>query len=605
MRVHLIETGEEVNEFLRWLSENRSVACDTETAGLDAPELGRLRTVQFGNGDEAWCIPCEGPGAYTGLVRDVLQVYDGLLLFHNSKFDLRYLEHHVLGDISRLRGTPEDTFNLAALALPGERSLKLKELAVRVLGPSARLGQSALRGVFKGTGWGFGTVPTDHPDFWHYACFDTILTYRVWSDLQSRWTESIRSIYDLERRVIQCAMRMERVGLLVDRQYTESVRDRWDADVENIRRWTRESYGPEFNFGSTTQLAAALLSDGVELTQRTATGMFCMDEKVLKSIDHPLAQATLQAKQLAKWSSVYLGGFLQSLDESGRVHCNIRTIGAKTGRSSISNPPLQQLPRGATVRDCFIAGDGNSLVSADYDGIELRLAAAYSGDPTLIGLFRDGVDPHAYAAERIYGDGWTGEQRQMAKNAGYCIAYGGGPKRLAATAGVDVETASVFREQYLNTFPGLREAIDQLSREGIKKVTSEGWAYVDTFYGRRNAVDARKLYRMFNSWIQGTAADVMKRTIVHLDDMGYGDYMRLPIHDELLFELPSDEADGILQDLIREMTVDDFDVPLTVSGENLHDRWGNKYRDNDTPTGVVPDPDWDDGGADYFPPDLH
>lgn len=597
MKVHFVETREEVDEFFRWLSANDTIACDTETAGLDAPELGRLRTVQFGNGDEAWCIPCEGRHALTGLVRDTLTRYDGTLVFHNSKFDLRYLEHFILGDCSQLRGTFEDTQNLARLVLPGERSYKLKELGKRVLGPGAMLGQDALKYIFRETKWGFRDIPVDHPDYWRYACFDTILTYRLWDSLQSRWTSNARSIYDLERRIIVVCGRMERTGLLVDREHTENVRNGWLGTVANIEQWCHDTYGHSFNYRSNDQLAAALVADGVELYARTATGRYKVDEKVLRSIDHPLPQAVLQAKQLQKWSTVYLDGMLESVDPTtGRIHCNIFTIGTKTGRSAVTNPPMQQLPRGALVRDSIIAEPGSVLVSCDYDGVELRLAAAKSGDATLIQLFQNGIDPHSYAADRIYGEGqWEPDKRQLAKNSGYCIAYGGGPKKLAATAGVDLAVASWFRNQYLNTFPGIRRAMQDLERDGRQRISSEGWAYVDTHYGRRNAVDADKLYRMFNSWIQGTAADVMKRTIVHLDDMGYGDYMRLPIHDELLFELPENEADGILPELIREMEVHDFAVPLTVSGENLHERWGNKYRYNDQPADVVPDADWDDG----------
>jgi DNA polymerase-1 len=590
MKVHLLETGEEANEFLRWVSENPVLACDTETTGL-SPELGSLRTIQFGNADEAWCIPCEGRWSYAGLAVDTLRHYSGTLVFHNSKFDLRFLDRS-LG--VNPRAAIQDTQTLAALVRPGKR-VGLKVVAADLLGPAAAAGQDELSRAYKATGWKWDSIPIDHPDYWRYSCLDTILTYRVWEHLSPFLRDDrIRNVYDLEQRVIQCCLQMERTGLLVDVGYTRGLAEQWDADVQGIRTWSTEVYGPGFNMFSGPQVANALLLDGVHLTKRTPTGAWRMDEGVLKSIDHPLTGAVLTAKQLRKWSTVYLGSFMDSASYDGRIHPSIRTIGARTGRMSITSPPMQQLPRGSLVRDAIIPGEGCSLISIDYDGQELRIAGSYSGDGAVHDLFERGEDPHSYVAERMFGTEFTKDQRDLAKNCTYCLLFGGGAEQLATTAGVGVDHAAQLKAKYFNVFSGIKQKLYATSKEGMQLLLDGGEAYVDTWLGRRIVVPDNKLYKLFNAYVQGTAADVLKYTIVALDDAGYGELMRLPIHDEMIFEVPSADADGILRDLSGIMAVDEFSIPLTVSGEILHERWGDKYRSNDTPTDLVDPRDWPD-----------
>jgi DNA polymerase I len=590
MKVHLLETGEEANEFLRWVSENPILACDTETSGL-SPELGTLRTVQFGNADEAWCIPCEGRWSYAGLVRSFLGRYTGTLIFHNSKFDLRFLDRHLH---IRPPATVHDSQTLAALARPGKR-VGLKTVAADLLGPAAAAGQDELARAYRATGWKWDSIPIDHPDYWRYSCLDTILTYRVWEHLSSSLsTERIRNVYDLEQRVIQCCLQMERSGLRVDTTYTNELASQWDAQVQGIRAWSTDLYGAGFNMFSNQQVAAALQSDGVHLTERTPTGAYRMDEGVLRSIDHPLTGAVLTAKQLRKWSTVYLDNFLASSLYDGCIHPSIRTIGARTGRMSITDPPMQTLPRGSLVRDAIIPSDGNVLISIDYDGQELRIAGSYSDDAAVAELFSRGEDPHSYVAERMFGPGFTPAQRDLAKNCTYCLLFGGGAEQLATTAGVGVDHAAQLKAKYFNVFRGIKQKLYATSKEGMALLLSGGEAYVDTWLGRRIVVDDNKLYKLFNGYVQGSAADVMKYAIVALDDAGYGDMMRLPIHDEMIFEVPALGADGILKDLSEIMTNNEFSIPLTVSGEILHERWGDKYRSSDTPTELVDPRDWPD-----------
>lgn len=575
MRFHFIETLEEANEFKRWLSERGTVACDTETTGL-SPENDRLRTVQFGDADEGWCIPVEGIHSWAGFVKDIFLAYRGQLIFHNLKFDLRFLDR---GLGTTPRGELHDTSVLAALQRPGKR-VALKPLAGELLGSWATDPQSSLDGAYRRTGWKWDSVPVDHPDFWRYACFDTCLTYSVFDSL-GRGARVPSDLYDLERSTIGTCLSMERRGAKLDVGYCTALSERWDDDTRNIIEWAHRNYGAGFNLFSGVQLAAALVGDGVELSKRTPTGSYSTDESVLGSIDHPLARATLLAKRLRKWSAVYLDSFQRSANFDGRVHCSIRTIGARTGRMSITDPPMQTLPRGAFVRDCIIPSDGNVLVSVDYDAVEMRLAAHLSGDSALINLLESGESIHDYAARNIYGPDFTSDQRQGAKNGGYCIMYGGGVRRLSHTIGAPEPEAARFRDGWLASFPQLRMKMQEIEKVGRRRLLEEGEPYVTTVGGRKNVVDPDKLYRLTNAWIQGSAADLLKQKLVELEACGFGEYMILPIHDEVLFDIPATLVDEVLPEIERTMTVDGLAIPLTVHGEVLNERWGDKYRSDD------------------------
>ena len=244
---------------------------------------------------------------------------------------------------------------------------------------------------------------------------------------------------------------------------------------------------------------------------------------------------------------------------------------------SIANPPLQQLPRSATVRNIFKAHRGKKFISIDYDQVELRLLAHYTEDSGLLKSF-ESSDPHTETAKQIYQTNEiTKEQRQITKNATYCIVYGGGPSKLAYTAKIELDYATDFMNAYLAAFPKVSQFGDVLIRASVLHEDKKKYC-ISTEYGRLQWTDEEHLYRLRNYIIQGTAADVLKESIMHMHrEPSLKDAMRLPIHDEVVFEVDELDAQELLKLAESFMVVEKFNPTLTVSGD-IMDRLGEKFQ---------------------------
>jgi DNA polymerase-1 len=350
----------------------------------------------------------------------------------------------------------------------------------------------------------------------------------------------------------------------------------------------------KINPGSNRDVSRVLQELGVELTVRTASGAFALDEEVLTSIiggpydeidfdqllEGPrLAYYVIARRKVEKMRSTYLESFLGAVDSDGFVHAQINQLGAKTGRMSMERPALQTLPRGRVIRDCFIPREGHSLISADFDGIEMRLLAHFAKDPALIEAIHSG-DIHLATAQRVYADNTITKKdpkRQIAKNVGFAKIYGAGVEKIAATAGVSVEAARDFLTSYDSTFPGVKAFQNQVAQIATQRSRQEGVAYVRTPLGRRQVSDGDKDYALVNFLIQGMAADVFKEALVRLAESDIGDYLMLPVHDEIIADVPTEDVEEYMNMLTKIMADDRWEVPLTVGVDGPLSRWGDKY----------------------------
>jgi DNA polymerase-1 len=327
----------------------------------------------------------------------------------------------------------------------------------------------------------------------------------------------------------------------------------------------------------------------VQFAQFTPSGKPKLSEDVLETLDHPVARQATRLFKLTKHRKAYIAALQELADADGVVHCSIRALGARTGRMSVSRPPLQQLPRQQAIRDAFIPREGRSLILADYDQIEMRLLAHFSGDPTMIAAIRrgdeltaagyDGWDLHSANARAIFGipEGAPvpKDQRQASKQGGFAEVYGAGTNRFAMTMNVDIGVAAQFKAQYNATFPGVGEFKRRVERTLRERMPDP---YLISPYGRIHRVDLQKAYKGTNYLIQGTAADVLKDRLVAMRHAGLGEFMTLPIHDEVMLDVPNDLVADVVHTLRSEMPLPDkFAVPLTV-GVDVVDRWGTKYR---------------------------
>lgn len=573
VELNVIESLDDVADFKSWLGERRDVmAVDTETGGLEAWREP-LRMIQFGDTQNGWAIPFQ---LWGGVAIEALNDYDGDLVFHNAKFDITFIETHT--SVRFDPGKIHDTRVMAHILNP-TMSTALKNLTSRLVDRKAAALQDNLDIAMKSRDWTWRTIPPLFDLYWQYAALDPVLTAKLYEIMKGEIQSTYRDVYELEMGVSHILMNMERRGCRIDLEYT---RDRgnelWHLTSE-LEEYCVQTFG--ISPGKNQGVIKRLQEDGIELSKLTPGGKLSLDAEVLESIDHPLAIAVLNRRKAEKILSTYFDNF-EVMHDDGFLHPSINALGARTGRMSMSTPALQTLPRGRVVRDCFIPRTADHvLVSADFDQVEMRLLAHFTGEQAMIDAINSG-DLHTETARRIYGDdtiGKTDLRRQLAKNAGFAKVYGAGAAKFSLTAGVPEDVGRQFLDAYDATYPGVRAFQNHVQSLAIERLEKDGVAWVRSPVGRRHIADKSKEYTLVNYLIQGTASDVLKQKLIEMDAAGLGDFMILPVHDEVIFDVPNDQINDVVPLIQQTMSDrDGWKVPLTVGTDVLPERWGDKYR---------------------------
>jgi len=593
VQLHFVDSTAKAMDFKRWLGERRDgspLAVDTETTGLQphGPRRDRIRLVQVGDAEQGWAIPWERWG---GVFVEAMREYTGRVLFHNAAYDMGLLEYEEPQLIPWSR--VDDTRTLAYLADP-VRATGLKPLSARYVDPMAAAMQSQLDDLMSAQGWTWATIPVDTEIYWAYGALDTVLTCRIWQHLnQTVFADpGLRNAYELEVAVLPVLVGMMRRGARVDQEYASTKIDEFENRFRQLAEWCRVAHGVSPTSGP--QMVKRFQEMGVVFTKMTKSGAsYAFDKEVkdLLAIDEnphvaELARVGKKAAQLQRLVNTYLTKFV----EDEYVHASINPIGApKTSRMSINGPPLQTLPRASSenieaieARNCFIPRPGNLLVMCDWDQIELRLLGHFHQDPGMLEVLRDvtGADPFTQFARRIYSDlsiSKKDPRRQLTKNAAYADAYGAGNEKFAITAGIPVSQATAFRQAYHSTYPMLRAFQLRVEAAGHQRLRDEGTAYVRTPFGHRLQVADDKIYALVNRLIQGTAANIMKQKLVEMDNAGIGEFLVLPVHDEVILDAPEDIAVEVGAVAAGVMEQTGLSVPTPVGVDGPYTRWGAKY----------------------------
>jgi len=618
----LVDSLEEVQKLVTWaegLKAKQVVAVDTETTGFDYRD--RVRTIQVGDRHHGFVIPYErgGWGGIVPYVWSQLEQKQCRIVLHNFCFDQKMLAKDKLLLPDQLI---YDTRIMAHIVDPS-RKTGLKDLADRYVEGGSSDGEAYLKKLFNDYGFTWATVPIDHPDFWFYAGLDTVITARLFDELEPQVFPRFNDIYELEQRSQVILRGVEERGVRIDLDYCTSMVTELTEEARELADVALEKHGVQ-NLGSSKQVADRLIEEGWEPIQFTNTGQPTMDRHVLAEVAtrFELAHMTVEYKHLLKMAGKsYLGGYWKLVDDDNRLHPSINPIGARTGRMSVSGPPLQTLHRDAMVRDAFIPSEGNLLIFADYDQMEVRLTAGITGDPSYIEVILNSKDVHKTSAAQIYGiseDEVTKALRSRVKNVVYAKLYGAGPAKFAKTANISVDEAESFMQMFDKTFPAIKTFMDHVigktdpvTRKRVKRGIAEqrffdeGIAYVMSPYGRRHLLGSHEvwtegygdgelwlkgpLYKLMNYLVQGTGADVLKHAIVDAERAGISDYLVLLVHDEMGWDVPKKEVDEVSH-TIREVMEEreKFPVPLTV-GMDVCERWGDKYADTRTRISQMPD----------------
>ncbi len=546
-------------------------------------DAGELAGVMVAEGDEtARFVPADALGHLAAALADPAVPKAG----HDAKPLLRALLDAGLD----VRGLAFDSALAAYVVNPAERAPDLSVLAARILGlevePPPEDNDEGAQATLDFSGAG--------PDL--DAAGRRVLAV---ARLQGPLTEQIAArggaaLYeDVELPLVRVLAKMEHAGIGIDAEYLAGLGDDLRVRLEQCERDIHEAAGGPFNVNSTLQLREVLY-DRLELPvlKKTPKGAPSTDASVLaKLVDaHPVVAHLLEYREMEKLRSTYVDGFLPLIGPDGRIHARFNQTAAATGRLSSEAPNLQNIPvrseEGRTIRRAFVPRPGWRFVAADYSQIELRILAHMSEDGGLLDAFAGDADVHRATAARVFGVApaeVSPEMRRRAKVINFGLLYGMEAYGLAQRLEITREEAREHMDAYFARFPSVKAFMEGI----VASARSSG--YTTTLLGRRrylpelmstNFRDRQMGERMaLNAPIQGSAADVIKKAMVELDERleaaGAATAMLVQVHDELVFEAPDDEVDDALE-VIRQVMegVVELKVPLRVDVATGTD-WAN------------------------------
>jgi DNA polymerase-1 len=396
--------------------------------------------------------------------------------------------------------------------------------------------------------------------------------------------DQLRVYGEVELPTNSALARMEHLGVAVDVPKLEALFDRLSTEVAEVAQKAYAIIGREINLASPKQLQTVLFDElGMTGTKQVKTG-FSTNAAALNELfeqtQHPFLERLLEHREATKIRQI-VETMLKSVGSDGRIHTNYVQTGTSTGRLSSESPNLQNIPikseRGREIRDAFIVGEGfETLLTADYSQIEMRIMAHLSEDEGIIEAFKTGEDLHRFVGARIFGvspDEVTSAMRSKVKAMSYGLVYGLSEYGLAKQLRIPNAEAKQLMADYFARFGGVRRYLASVVDE------AKTLGFTRTVYGRRRPFEDlnSKLFQVrenarraaLNAPIQGTAADIMKLAMTRIDkkmiEANLKSRMLLQVHDELVFEVASGELENLQGIVVTEMeNVVELSVPLEV-----------------------------------------
>jgi DNA polymerase-1 len=550
--------------FYRTVSEKTLVAESDEE-----PKVTSLATATLSLFDE----PTPEPAASAGVLAETVTIPDVLKslledpgvakVTHEAKSDIALLARCGVS----LRGIKFDTEIASYLLNAGRRSgFPLNEIASDYAGREITLRDKKERK---------GMDPDAifaHEKNQSLAEADALLAIQAVQEPRLAADNLMPVLDTLELPVAPILAEMELAGLLVDVPVLNRISREMQEKIEVLEKQIFEIAGVEFSIGSPKQLQEILFEKlKLPAGKKTKTG-YSTGADVLEELasEYPIVSLILSHREFSKLKSTYAEAMPALVrPDTHRIHTSLNQTVAATGRLSSSNPNLQNIPIrtaiGREIRRAFIAAPGNTLISADYSQIELRLFAHVSKDPELVAAFSSGEDIHKYTASRIYSvpvDEVTSDMRRASKTVNYAVIYGISEFALGRLLSISMKEAKELKNSYFERFPGVRRYLD----ETVDFAKEHG--YVQTLFGRRRYIpDINSRVFQFrqaaeraaaNMPIQGSSADIMKVAMIRAYEMlkkeKFHAKMLLQVHDELLFEAPEEEVPALAGKVYEAMS---------------------------------------------------
>ncbi|MCA8253342.1 DNA polymerase I [Burkholderia sp. AU31624] len=583
-----IQTWGQFDAWFAKIDAAELTAFDTETTALD-PMLARLVGLSFSvePGKAAYLpVAHRGPDMPEQLPLDEvlarlkpwLESADRKKVGQHLKYDAQVLANY---DIA-LNGIEHDTL-LESYVVESHRTHDMDSLALRHLGvKTIKYEDVAGKGAKQ---IGFDEVALTQAA--EYAAEDADITLQLHHALYpqvAREPGLLRVYREIEMPVSLVLRKMERTGVLIDDARLQAQSTEIATRLIELEAQAYELAGGEFNLGSPKQIGQIFFEKlQLPVVKKTPSGAPSTDEEVLQKLaeDYPLPKLLLEHRGLSKLKSTYTDKLPRMVNPStGRVHTNYAQAVAVTGRLASNDPNLQNIPvrtaEGRRIREAFIASPGHRIVSADYSQIELRIMAHISGDASLLRAFSQGEDIHRATAAEVFGVTpleVNSDQRRIAKVINFGLIYGMSAFGLASNLGITRDAAKLYIDRYFARYPGVAQYM-----EDTRSVAKEK-GYVETVFGRRlwlpeinggNGPRRQAAERAaINAPMQGTAADLIKLSMIAVDDWLTRDKlasrMIMQVHDELVLEVPDGELSLVREKLPEMMCgVAKLKVPLVA-----------------------------------------
>ncbi|WP_313436546.1 DNA polymerase I [Stenotrophomonas sp.] len=582
-------TAEQLQAWVERVQQAELISFDTETDALDAMRARLVGVSLAVEPGKAAYIPVghDYPGAPAQLplqqvldaLRPVLQDPAKKKLGQHGKYDLHVLRRHGVD----VQGYHDDTMLESFVLNSTATRHDMDSLALRYLGYSTiKFEDVAGKGAKQIP---FSQVGIDEAS--RYAAEDADITLRLHRALQPQLLAepTLDSVYrDIEMPLVPVLASIEANGVRIDTDELRRQSHDLSSRMLSAQQKATELAGRSFNLDSPKQLQAVLFDElKLPAVVKTPKGQPSTNEEALEAIadQHELPRVILEYRGLAKLRSTYTDKLPEMVNpDTGRVHTSYHQSGAATGRLSSSDPNLQNIPirteDGRRIRRAFIAPEGMQLLAADYSQIELRIMAHLSEDPGLVRAFEQGADVHRATAAEVFGralDEVTANERRAAKAINFGLMYGMSAFGLARNLGIDRGQAQDYVALYFSRYPGVRDFMERMRQQARDQ------GYVETLFGRRlylNDIHARNQglragaeRAAINAPMQGTAADIIKRAMVSVDqwlhESGAPARMILQVHDELVFEAEAGFIDELRENVVQRMSqAAQLRVPLVV-----------------------------------------
>ena len=594
---HLIKKESEIDQWLKEAEEKGEIAIDTETTSLN-PHLADLVGISLSTKIGYACyIPighknheCLNEEKIIKKLKSILEDKSIKKIGQNIKFDFIILARRGIK-----MNSMEDTMLMSYVLDAGKNRHNMDTLS------EIHLNHKTI--AFKDlVGSGKKEINFSEVEIkkaMRYAAEDADITYRLYKIFQKNLKlEKLVNIYELfEKPLIEILANMEINGIKVDSNFLENLSKKFEKKIKNLENKIFKLANKEFNIGSPKQLGEIIYNDlKIAVLKRTKKGSFATSARVLEDLafkGYEFPKLILDWRQVSKLKNTYSDSLREHINhKTKRVHTSFLLAATTTGRLASSDPNLQNIPikseDGKEIRKAFIAEKGYKLISADYNQIEMRILADLADVKELKKAFKKDEDIHSLTASQVFNvniDEINADIRRKAKAINFGIIYGISQYGLAKQIMVSNNEAENFLNSYFIKFPEIKDYMNKT----IKFCRKTG--YVNNIFGRRSYIsginDKNYNIRNFqeraaiNAPIQGSAAEIMRLAMIRLNKkiQKIKIKMLLQIHDELIFEVPTNEAKNLCEIIKEEMiSVKDsdlhsFSTPLTVD-INTGDNWG-------------------------------